>query len=150
MMPLFSYIQKRSHFKKGSKKLASVLLSSAFIGSALISSLGAVEQAVTQPKRNIQNLNESPASIGAFTLPSSNNRFWFYMDNLELQLKALLENEQRDSSELSSIKVLLGEIREVKKSRVTYREVRDYLEINHKVLSELGVVDPHNKGFKEK
>lgn len=151
-MPLFPNIQQKFHSKVGSsKKLAFILLSSLFIGSALMpSSLGAMEQSKAQSKNNVENPNETPSRIGAFTLPKSNNRFWFYMDNLELQLKGLSKNEQHDSSESSTIKALLDEAKEVKKSRVTYREVRDYLEVNHKVLSHLGVVDPHNNGFKGK
>ncbi len=147
MMTFSRQTKKLSLFKKRCpQKLSLVLLLS---GSVLISPLGALEQSKTQTKSDTKNLKETPSSIGSFTLPRSNHRFWFYMDNLGRQLEAILKSEQRDSQQASSIELLLKEVVEVKKSRVTYREVRDYLEINHKVLSELGVVDPRENGFKE-
>ena len=85
--------------------------------------------------------------FGAFRMPETNNRFWFYMDNLEKQIDAKLKNKELSVDKKKQLRALLLEAQEIKKFRVTFREVREYLEKNHNLLSSFDILDPHENGF---
>lgn len=87
--------------------------------------------------------------IGQYSMPRSNNRFWFYVDNIEKQLKVKLEQKDMMQEDRQTLNQLLREAQIIKKSRVTYKEVRDYLESNNKKLSDFSIIDPHENGFKD-
>ncbi|MGN6670398.1 MAG: hypothetical protein ACTHJ4_02520 [Candidatus Nucleicultricaceae bacterium] len=109
-------------------------------------------EASTSPavRQNIAPAHINRSSIiGQFIMPSSNNRFWFYMDNIEKQLESVLTQKNLTHDDQEKLKQLIEEAQWIKKSRVTYKEVRDYIENNHKYLSDFGVVDPHKNGFSD-
>lgn len=70
------------------------------------------------------------------------------MDNLEKQIDAKLKNKELSDDKKKQLRALLLEAQEIKKFRVTFREVREYLEKNHNLLSSFDILDPHENGFK--